>query len=485
MSSDIYKVKLDGIECSVTSFETLRANEPGDIVSGTSCLDSHQYLSLLFANLGYNSCPDNLQWITNGIDIKDVSKTEVLDYPITKHRLGLYTGSVTLYHLLIVIANWIHGGIEKGRIVDPIKSSKLPNRMETQFNLENNMMVKRRCFLRNRIDMWDKSNIFMRRQYNLSPEIDSEYFDHSFIDFESISKIVRVYNPTDIFTSCLINPDIFFSIIRESEILAYKNALEKSLNTYSGIPDTNSVLSSFLPIFKSRCDRITSLLKSKGPKVFIIKKNTNKNKTLEPVLYDFMADQQEVLVDDIKREIEATTLDGDHISYIMQYVDPMSLQVLDSMPEDDTLRISTYKRIYYTLSQIKAHSPELLNRKDRFIFSKQFFLSDDVFALYNRSRREFFITSPELIMLVMDPEEALEYYKEKYNICIRLDPDEIGDSFISPRAPDIDLDELDKEDIQYVAITLTPVDNRIGFNPEVYDPNESLFSLDLKNYVDM
>jgi hypothetical protein len=155
------------------------------------------------------------------------------------------------------------------------------------------------------------------------------------------------------------------------------------------------------------------------------------------------------------------------------------------MPEDDTLRISTYKRIYYTLSQIKAHSPELLNRKDRFIFSKQFFLSDDVFALYNRSRREFFITSPELIMLVMDPEEALEYYKEKYNICIRLDPDEIGDSFISPRAPDIDLDELEKEDIQYVAITLTPVDNRIGFNPEVYDPNENLFSLDLKNYVDM
>lgn len=484
---NLYSVSYYGEKCNIISFEALRHNEPGDIISDTHCLDRHQYLSMLFGNLGYNRCPKDLSWIEKGIDITEVEKTEVLDYPITRHRLMLCSGSVTLYHLLIVIANWIHCGIEKGHIVDPYKSSVLPNSMETQFSLENNLKVKRRCNIRNKIDLWDKSNIFMRRQYNLSPYVDPDYFDNSIIDFEAWSKVIRVDNPSDIFKCCMINPDVFFSIIRESERLAYKNALETSSNTFRGIPDDKSVVERFIPIFKSKCAQIGRILEAKSPVIFKNRINNNDIKQINPVIYDSMLDQQEVLIDAIKTEINNTVLDGDHKSYIVQYIDPYSLQIIDSMPEDDQLRIATYKRLYYTLSQIKANNPELLNRKEKFTFSKSFYINHEVFALYNKYRRKFFVTTPELVMYEMTPEEIVEYYKAKYNMQVSLDPEEMGDSFMSARAPDINLDELEKPEEdrrQLIAITLTPKIPEFSFNPEIYDPEDTKIGLDLSKYIE-
>ena len=473
-------INIGGIKRNIISFEALRANEPGDILSGTSCLTRHQYLSMLFNNLGYDKCPRDIKLLET--DILDIDKTEVIDYPITRHRLMLFSGSVTLYHLLIVIANWMHFELEKGNIVDPFKSSRVPNSIEAQFNLENHMKVKRKCVLRNKMDIWDKCNIFMRRQYNLSPNVDPEYFDNSIIDFENWSKVIKVNNPSDIFMSCLINPDVFFSVIRDSEKKAYKMAVEQSLNTYCSIPEDKDVVSRFIPIFQSQCDRIGVILRAKGSSGFIVEENKIENKILDPVIYnDTMENTPTILADDIKREIANTPLDGDHKSYIIQYVEPHSCDFIENIKDDD-LRVNTYKRLYYSLSQIKANLPELLNRKEKFSFSKSFYINDEVFALYNKYKRKFFITSPELVMYEMTPEETIKYYKDKYNKTIYLDPDEIGDSMVSKMAPEINLDDLERVKQNYVLLTLTPIDNRIGFNPEVYVPET--FGIDLNNYIE-
>ena len=477
---NFYTISIDGIKRNIISFEALRANEPGENAYGTACLTLHQYLSMLFNNLGYSKCPNDLSFLKE--DILTSKKAEIIDYPLTIHRLMLISESTTLYHLLIVIANWIHAGLEKGNIVDPIKSSKVPNKIEEQFNLDNHMRVKRKCNLRNKIEIWDKSNIFMRRQYNLSPHVDPDYFDNSIVDFESWSKVIKVNNPKDIFISCLINPDVFFSVIRDCEKQAYQNALEQSLNSYRGIPDDRDIVSRFIPLFQSQCKRIGAILKAKGPKGFLVEENNTVNKTLDPVIYDSMLDNTTILADDIKREIANTTLDGDHKSYILQYVEPYSCEFIENI-KDESLRISTYKKLYYTLSQIKANAPELLNRKEKFTFSKPFYINDEVFALYNKYKKEFFITTPELIIYEMSPEEALKYYKDKYNKNIYLDPDEVGDSFVSKKAPEIDLAELEKEKCNYVMITISdPVEESMKFNPEIYVPES--YSLNLDKYIE-
>ena len=63
----------------------------------------------------------------------------------------------------------------------------------------------------------------------------------------------------------------------------------------------------------------------------------------------------------------------------------------------------------------------------------------------------------------------------------------MGDSFMSGRAPDINLDELEKPEEdrrQLIAITLTPKIPEFSFNPEIYDPEDTKIGLDLSKYIE-
>ena len=57
-----YKVYIGGIECAIASYDYMLFREPGTVESDLSPLSPHQYLSILFNNMGYNSCPPDMLW---------------------------------------------------------------------------------------------------------------------------------------------------------------------------------------------------------------------------------------------------------------------------------------------------------------------------------------------------------------------------------------------------------------------------------------
>ena len=176
----------------------------------------------------------------------------------------------------------------------------------------------------------------------------------------------------------------------------------------------------------------------------------------------------------IFQQIAATPLDGDHKGVVMSYIEPNSLRFIDAMGEDSMVRIATYKRLYYTLDQLKKSNPELLNPKDRFIMSESFYIDPDRFGLYSKSRNKFYIAGLDLVIREMSPQEALEYYGIYLGKNVLLDPNELGDTFESDPVDDIDLAELER---QSLGIPSQPTTQPISMEPvpPIRQPQQELY----------
>ena len=258
---ETYKVYIGGIECAISSYEYMLFREPGTPDSDMTPLSPHQYLSILFNNLGYNSCPPDMLWIEHYIDIENVTKSEVLDYPITHRRL-MISDTTNLLSLICIIRRWIRGGLERGHTLDPDKSFLVPNPREIRFNMENSIKIVRSAVVSTHASIWDRNDYFTRRLYNLVPTIDPDYFEFSIKDITHALMRVEVGHKIGcaIFAACMVDPDILFSIIEQSEkeaVHSYWNECDKK-TPLAMLPEKESI-KRFVPIVMKKLNYISEI----------------------------------------------------------------------------------------------------------------------------------------------------------------------------------------------------------------------------------
>ena len=436
------KIKLFGLEREILSYDEALEMEPGDININVNPLSEQEYLSILFNNMGYPKHPKNLQALENPIEtILDLEDNKL---PVTRNKLVIKK-TMLLFDLLEVIKNWIKTDNERGHILDPKNSLQLPSDEEINFNINNNLNIKRQYSFKEKLYYWSKSDFIWRRWYNLSPLLDNVYFEAAISDFYEASKYVYIKNGYIVFLSYLIDPDIFLSIVRNSEKEAYNNLKQVYSPAIMIHKDHyNTLLSEFQGILNRKIGYMKSLYEKEGINAFIINKpeeeiNIILNNNITPYNYE--------VIKNIKIQIRETILDGDHKSYIEQYVDSNSLNELDNL-DNELLRQYTYKKLYWFLMQIKSVFPELLNRHYKFIFSKPYFISDQVFGLYLPKEKNLFVTDENLNLLIMNLQEAKLFFKKYYNIDIILDSDEMKDSLESPIIEEKDLEILRRKEVK-------------------------------------
>lgn len=475
--NEIYKIYIGGLERYITSYEHILFREPGNIEIGCGPITTHQYLSCLFNNLGYDRCPKDFLWLENNIDVENVEKTEVLDYPITRNPLMIIK-NCDLYTLLICIKNWIKGGMERGHILNPNKSFKLPCKKDIQFYLQNRVKIVRSSVLYPKVESWDKADILWRRLYNLNPSIDSDYFEYQLVNFIDISKKIIIEDGRPLFISVLIDPDILLSTIKQSEIEATLLVHNRHNLTPIALLDEKEIIIEFERLLLTKIQKIITIYRNARCKGFVkdeykmVKINSNYtpslgiNVNLMPPIY--MGQNRQVdqsIIGEIFYQIASIPINGDTISFITKYIDSNSLKFLDKMGQDNIHRLATYKRLYYTIEQLKSNNPELLNPRDRFILSSSFYIDSDSFGLYSKKMNKFYIVSRDLILREMDPIEAVEYYQNFLGKKVELDPSEIGTALEPKSVPYIDLDQLEQRSLGHIGNVI-----RVDQTPNIIYP---------------
>lgn len=494
MMKESYKIYIGNLERYITSYEHMLWMEPGDLKYGSGPLTAFQYLSCLFNNLGYDKCPKDFVWLENNIDIENAEKTEVLDYPIVNHPLMLVKG-YDLWSLLLCIKNWIRSDIEKGHLLDPNKSFKLPSQKDIRYYLQNRMKIKRSVVLQQKVQSWDKSDLIWRRLYNLNPSVDRDYFDYHLTNFERYAKQIRIEYPQALFVSVLVDPDILLSVIKYSEIEATSIVAANHTNTPVALLNDIEIFREFERILKNKVDQMNRIFKNRGARGFIfdeykiVKVVPGRISTLTPninlIAPIFMGQDRDVdnsIIGEVFYQIANIPINGDTIAEILKYVDINSLKFIDRMGCDNIQRLATYKRLYYTLEQLKRSNPELVSPKDRFIMSESFYIDSDSFALYSKKMNKIYVVSKDLILREMDPVEAVEYYQNILGLSIEMDPNEICNIKEPDPVPYIDLNQLEQKSMGNVIVNSNPIiPSSVTIIPNVN--KEELYGFDVNNLV--
>ena len=471
MISDEHKcsIKIDGVECSILSYYGMMMLEPKDC-NEEGGVTPEQYLAILFKNLGYDKYPKDFLWMDHGIDITNVEKTEVMDYPITRSKLMLFDND-SLYDVILTVWYWCKAGLERGCIMDPADSFYLPDTAEIQHCLQNRIKIKRISTMRESADIWEKSNTFLRRYYHASPAIDGNYFDYCLgSDIIEASKMIKLEDPYSLFVLGIVDIDLFFDIIRTSEIASTKQAF---VANGKRIPVALMSLNQIFPYFniqiQARANAVSNIYKTIGATGLLTGTREDKffgrYREIEKVIcpYDISDDitktkkkylkttiTDEDLVKMIAYKIATGPLDELHFKYIYTYVKKGTLRDVDEWGENSIERELLYKKIYYTLNVIDEFYPGTLteikkSKGSEMIFLNEFYIDPDKWALYNPKKHCFYITTDNLYTLVATPQEAIDYYEFKLGRKVWLDSNEMGvESVQSPSIPSYDIFEMEK-----------------------------------------
>lgn len=494
--NEIYKIRIGGLERYIASYEHILFKEPGCLEYDTGPITTHQYLSCLFNNLGYDKCPSDFLWLTNNIDIENVIKSEVFDYPITKNPL-MIVKNYDLYSLLLCIRNWIRSGLERGHILDPRKSFKLPSKQEIQFYIQNRVKILRSAILSQKIESWDKADILWRRLYNLNPSIDSEYFEYQVVSFEQIARNIIIPDARPLFISVLIDPDILLSAIKQSEIEAVSNVKRKYNSGFTALLDLKEIAMEFEKVFLYKIYQIVNIYRNKGVQGFvkepykIMKINHYYTPSLgtdinliAPIYMGQNRQVDQTIIGEVFYQIANIPINGDTLAEISKYIDSNSLKFLERMDQYDLNRIATYKRLYYTIEQLRNTHPELVSPKDRFILSESFYIDADSFGLYSKKMNKFYIVCRDLILREMSPQEAVEYYQNFLGKFIELDPNEIGSALEPEPVPYIDLNKLEQRSLGNINIVPNNMTITNPITYITYPQQEESYGFDIHNMVE-
>lgn len=439
-----------------------------------------QYLSIFWNNLGFLECPETFKDLEGGKEILEIERTAVIDYPITFLPLMFKKNGAALWNLLEAIKYWIYSPMKKGHLLDLRRSFNYPDKNELKFLIENKMMIKYSSSVEVEESFWKSSNIWMSRLHNLNPLINKHYFNNCLHKFEKYAKYIKIESPCAVFATALVNPDIVMSMIRNAEMKGAEIANEKYGGYYTLRQDYDMV-GIFASLLNLKFSHLDNIYRNHGFKgLLILNKNFCRNVEGQVVLenkpneyaglnmnlslgdgviinyenkefihpdgsYDEFA-----MAEDKKAFIDSIVLGPEEKNFVFKYLDKESIPEIllnkkvysDGSREDSELYVNTIKRLYVTIKQIEFYFPEYLDTTDKMILSNQFYLDNDRFCLFNRITNQFIVVNTEYKSYILSPVETVRYYKDKYNIEVPLDNDEMETE--SGEVPDFDIEEFDK-----------------------------------------
>lgn len=444
--NELNAILIGGAKRCIVSWERLafdeRACKAGRGVY-KDVLTQLQYNSILFGNLGYKKCPKDLSWIEMGIPVEDVNKTEDLDTNNITTRALFIRDECTLGKILEISANFIKGGVERGNIINPESLSQKDSK-DIQFNMDHNLEVGRNFTIMSKMVYWDKNNLFIRRLFNITPNIDKEYFKAALSKFADVIRYVKLENPYIIFTAMIIDPDIVLNLIREAEIEA-TNVVCQRFNTNRENIEELKIEVEFIKIITLKLRRLYNIYNRYGIAGF----NTHRenNDVLGNVEYHILPQpfvNTNTLINNARRdtiqywsqEVLAQPLSGRQKDRVYANVDRESCMFLEEFKTNPDYE-SIYKNLYLVLDLIDESNPELLVRSNKLVFSRSFYVNPEIFALYDREAKEYFA-----IRILINPLrveyaniklfDMVKYYKDRYGLDTSIDQNEVGDIFSEP-----------------------------------------------------
>ena len=454
---DYYVMNIGGKDIKITSYDKMLQMEQGD------CTRDHltqlQYMASLFRNLGYDKIDKNLNWLNLRTPFEKVNKS--IDgekyLPVTYHNLFIM-GPMSLMDLIDMIYIWGRGKAESGNILDYIHSYILPDEDTICFSLENNIKISRTKVVKNKVDRWLSTNIEFRRMYNLA--INDDYFENSFINYTKFFKMAFIEDPIPLFAAGIIEPDFISDLIRRSEIEAAKKA--NKLFASPALRTDESMFDYFIEIFTRYQRIISDNYYKKGAYYFTgaeIIRDEKKSETIyittprnkiefinsrdavERVRFDLVNEKEwDLMKYYYLNDVEVT---GEVKQTIFKYVDKKNIQNLPLNSEDD--KNILFKNLFYVVDLLSKSYPESLDFKDKMVLSKGFFVSPDIFGLYNKSTKKFILVMKNLSILITGIKDAVDYYASLYNKDVFLDEKEIGDGLNSIEPGKVDYESMNKK----------------------------------------
>jgi hypothetical protein len=257
---------------------------------------------------------------------------------------------------------------------------------------------------------------------------------------------VNIFDPSAVFVSALMDPDILMSAIRSAEKEAAHIVFNENPNIPVAMIDINKVTKEFDRIIQIKIKQISDIYKARGAAGFIDQqKESCRNqphvipselKRLVP--YPDAATLN--LIQIVYNHMLNTSLDGDHLSYVRAHVEPGTLKFIDNLGEESDIRKLTYKRLYYTIhEQLEREDPEAVSSKDKFILSEGFYINPQCFALYKKTTNKFYICDMYLNCIKSSPQQTVAYYNDYFGRQVLLNENEVGDQLEAERCPEIDL----------------------------------------------
>lgn len=487
---DYSTIFIGGVRKQIKSYkgvlnESLQAAMENIDDENNDLISPFQYQSVLFNNLGYDKCPSDSLWM-NDYFIECAPCTEVLDYPICNININFDRSGTDLLNLLEVIYEWGYSRILHGFIIDQSRSygNEKDNYDIIKYNADRNIETKMRYKLSKDEIFWNASNIYLTRLNQINPEIDEEYFKYSFKDMYDSFQEVQINDPSPIFALGLINPLILFSIIRSTEIEIAKYVTDKFCDGICHLREDESIIPLFSYRLNLKFQFYSYLYYKYGARAFVILDDYNqklikesKDAAIDDIIrsareekdykkiYDPNFNNDDILeqfrymdynqkyqfiqsIDPYSKDVEKT---------ISKYVDTSNLPInidtgkcsVDNTISTKLMYENTMKRLYMILLQIDNNIPGFLSPNNKLIISKNLFIDNDRFSLYNKKWGRYIVVCPWYQFNLLGHDETINFYKSNYGFTgnIFLEKDE--DSKVE-RIPDFvipgDIEEMIRND---------------------------------------
>ena len=438
-------------------------------------LDTNSYISAVFNNLGYKERPKGFQWIDDLIPIEEVEK----DYPLKfKYTIpGIYLnsyGSTSLYNLLNIIKFWCKGKMYSGIILDTnFTYNKDPiTKEEIIWAKQNHFDIRKPAIVSDRSIQWLGSDILTARKHNLNPNINEEYYENHIKDFDTLSKIVKIYDPFVLFMMAVIEPDSVMSLLRKIEIDTIKSIKRNKSEGYTMVITPEMAKEDYEDTFNLYYnDKILEIYLEHGTEgIANLAKSVNVTKnvsrTLAQNLYsgytipttalDAMNENNQFIdrfslldLDQKRRfvaDINMNDKDKNIISIVSKYVDTSSLirMLKKKAISDPNIYIDTIKILYILVSQVHIYIPQYISGiTDKLIVSKNLFIDKNNFGLFNKTFNNFIFIDEEFNICMCDIDKICRFIKDKYNKDVRLVPKEdMGNKKLEKEIPDLNLEYI-------------------------------------------
>ena len=461
------KIKINDIVCNVVNFEDLYKAVP---------MNYHQYLSILFNNLGYDATVPNTcnfqfnidQFIrSESLDLPDTGKENLIIRFDNQRRMYI----MSLYEVLMIIRNLVRFGPEKGKLLDYNKISKLPSKEEIQFAVENKIKIKRKVYYKDDVVVWDRADMFFRRFNNINPKLDRMYFDNNVWYFEDFSKYIKISNPLILFYTALVNPDILLNIIRQTEIESVRKVWNESdKSTPLILFEVKRFVKDFQCILDAKLNILYNLIYGVGLHSLLTPTETqyiSMNDMNCKLISNFNNKIPDMFtINETLNQINNTRLDDVHRKDIDLYCDWNSFNILNNKSKEEVEFF--FKKLYYLLTILYNYDKSYIDSRCKYILVQDMFIDSGRFVIYNKFRNKYYMIGLDLVVREMDKETILSYYKQILNMEILLDPEDLSEQcIVAKRVPDIYLEDLMKKYINNNTNQNIPVLNQnqsYGFN---------------------